>query len=142
MKSRKPEEVESPPRITDAEWKVMQVLWRLGSATLREVVDGIEESGEEVSWKPRTVQTLVRRLVAKGVLATEEGGREFRYSPRFSEAACQHDESRTFLGRVFDGRLVPFLAGMVENEVVSRDEIEDLRRLLDEAERRQTDSSK
>ena len=124
-------------RITEAEWEVMQVFWERGSLNLREAVEGL---GEGSDWKPRTVQTLIRRLVTKGALSVaEENGREFRYEPAFSQAECQHDESRTFLGRVFDGRLVPFLAGMVEKEAISSDEIDELRRLLDEAEKRQND---
>ncbi|MCB1204197.1 MAG: BlaI/MecI/CopY family transcriptional regulator [Verrucomicrobiae bacterium] len=125
---------DTPPSISDAEWKVMNVFWEKGPAGLREVVEALES---ESDWKPRTVQTLIRRLVNKGALSVEEVGREFRYGPAYSQAECQLDESRSFLGRVFDGRLVPFLAGMVENERIDGEEIEELRRLLDEAEKRQ-----
>lgn len=128
----------APPSITEAEWKVMRVFWDRGASSLREVVEALEE---EVHWKPRTVQTLVRRLVSKGALSVEEVGRDFRYHPVFSQSDCQHDESRSFLGRVFDGRLVPFLAGMVEKEALSQGEIDELRRLLDEAEERQAEDN-
>ena len=114
----------------------MIVFWERGPSTLREVVETL---GEGAGWKPRTVQTLMRRLVTKGALSVEELGREFRYAPVFSQSDCQLDESRSFLGRVFEGRLVPFFAGMVESEEIPRDEIEALRRLLDEAEKRQSD---
>lgn len=123
-----------PPSISDAEWKVMNVFWEKGSSGLREVVEALEH---ESHWKPRTVQTLIRRLVNKGALSVEEVGREFRYHPVYSQAECQLDESRSFLGRVFDGRLVPFFAGMVEHESIDGEEIEALRRILDEAEKRQ-----
>lgn len=125
---------DTPPSISDAEWKVMNVFWEKGTAGLRDVVEALEG---ESDWKPRTVQTLIRRLVNKGALSVEEVGREFRYAPAYSQGECQLDESRSFLGRVFDGRLVPFLAGMVENERIDGEEIEELRRLLDEAEKRQ-----
>lgn len=136
MSGKSPKKRVATPSITGAEWKVMQVLWDRGPAPLRGIVEALEGDTE---WKPRTVQTLIRRLVAKGALEVEELGREFRYHPAFSQAECQHDESRSFLGRVFDGRLVPFLAGMVEQEAITRDEIEELRRLLDEAEGRGSD---
>lgn len=136
MKRRDPRQPVAPPSITDAEWKVMQVFWERGASGLREIVEALAAGSD---WKPRTVQTLVRRLVAKGALAVvEENGREFRYAAVFSQADCQHDESQSFLGRVFDGRLVPFLAGMVEKEAISRNEIDEMRRLLDEAEKRQS----
>ena len=133
--SAKPNKPVTPPGISDAEWKVMHVFWERGPSSLREIVESLENDSD---WKPRTVQTLIRRLVTKGALSVEEKGREFRYTPVFSQADCQHDESRSFLGRVFEGRLVPFLAGMVENEAISKTEIEELRRLLDAAEERKT----
>jgi len=137
MKGRNQRKPAAPPSISDAEWKVMNVFWDRGPSTLREVVESLESGSD---WKPRTVQTLIRRLVTKGALSVEELGREFRYTPVFSQSDCQLDESRSFLGRVFDGRLVPFLAGMVESEKIPREEIEALRRLLDEAEKRQSPS--
>jgi BlaI family penicillinase repressor len=137
MKARSPGKPAAPPSITDAEWKVMIVFWERGPSTLRQV---IETLGGETDWKPRTVQTLIRRLVQKGALSVQELGREFRYAPVFTQTDCQLDESRSFLGRVFDGRLVPFLAGMVESEEIPREEIDALRCLLDEAEKRQAQS--
>ncbi len=114
----------------------MQVFWDQGEMGLREVVEALEVQSD---WRPRTIQTLIRRLVTKGALVVAgENGREFRYAAAFSQSDCQHDESRSFLGRVFEGRLVPFLAGMVEKEAISRNEIDELRRLLDEAEKRQS----
>ena len=132
MATRKTEKRPVPPSITDAEWKVMLVFWEGGDRNLRDVVEALAGGTD---WKLRTVQTLIRRLVSKGALSVEEKGRDFRYSPAFSQAECQHDESRSFLGRVFEGQLVPFMAGMVENEEISHEEINELRQLLDAAER-------
>ena len=117
----------------------MLVFWEGGDLNLREVVEALATG---TNWKLRTVQTLIRRLVGKGALSVEEKGRDFRYSAAFSQAECQHDESRSFLGRVFEGRLVPFMAGMVENEEISHEEINELRQLLDQAAERQTHSLK
>lgn len=128
---------QATPHITDAEWKVMNAFWQLGSGTLRDVVTHLADDTE---WKPRTVQSLVRRLTEKGALNTESLGREFRYTPAIQQAQCQHHESQSFLGRVFDGQLVPFLAGFVERENLSASEIADLRNLLEEAS--DDDSSK
>ena len=126
------------PRITDAEWKVMTAFWELGSGSLRDVVAHLSDDTE---WKPRTVQSLVRRLTEKGALSTEAQGREFIYTPTVQQEQCQHHESRSFLGRVFDGQLVPFLAGFVERENLSAGEIADLRKLLDKATEDESSSS-
>lgn len=126
------------PRISEAEWTVMKVLWDLGEASLGDVVRALDHP----DWKPRTVQSLVRRLVEKGALAVEAQGRDFRYRPAVRQNECQMDEGRSFLQRVFDGRLTPFVAALVEKEHVTRDELQQLRALLDEAEVKLTTRNK
>lgn len=121
------------PRISESEWTVMKCFWQLGPMGVGEVVKALEGV---LHWKPRTVQTLIRRLVEKGALRVEAMGRDFKYHPAVSQEDCQRDEGRSFLQRVFDGRLAPFVAAMVEREEVSRDELQALRQLLDEAESR------
>ena len=125
----------SGPRISEAEWKVMHTVWEIGPATLREIVDHLS-ADDSTDWKPRTIQTLVRRLGDKGALSSEptSSAREFRYQAAISRSECQQKESRSFLGRVFDGRLAPFIAGFVEREKISQDEIDELRALLNRAE--------
>lgn len=121
------------PKISDAEWTVMKVLWERGTSTLGEVVRELEG---RLAWKPRTVQSLIRRLTDKGALAVEAVGREFRYSPAVAQDQCQHEESVSFLDRVFNGRLTPFVAGMMEREEVSKDDLAALRQMLAEAEKK------
>ncbi|MDZ4402675.1 BlaI/MecI/CopY family transcriptional regulator [Prosthecobacter sp.] len=130
--ARRPETPPSP-KISDAEWTVMKVLWERGTSTLAEVVKDLEG---RLAWKPRTVQSLIRRLTDKGALAVEAVGREFRYSPAVAQDQCQHEESVSFLDRVFNGRLTPFVAGMMEREEVSKDDLTALRQMLAEAEKK------
>lgn len=108
----------------------MKVLWELGEASLGDVVRELDHP----DWKPRTVQSLVRRLVEKGALAVEAQGRDFRYRPAVSQNECQMDEGRSFLQRVFDGQLTPFVAALVDRRQISKDELKQLRALLDAAE--------
>jgi len=130
--ARRPE-TPPAPKISDAEWTVMKVLWERGTSTLAEVVKELEG---RLAWKPRTVQSLIRRLTDKGALAVEAVGREFRYSPAVAQDQCQHEESVSFLDRVFNGRLTPFVAGMMEREEVSKDDLAALRQMLAEAEKK------
>jgi BlaI family penicillinase repressor len=111
----------------------MKVLWDKGASTVAEVVKELEG---RLHWKPRTVQTLIRRLADKGALVVETIGREFRYSPAVAQDQCQHEESRSFLDRVFNGRLTPFVAGLMEREDVSKDDLAALRQMLAEAEKK------
>ena len=127
------EDSSTTPRISDAEWTVMKVLWERGTITLGQVVKELEG---RVSWKPRTVQSLIRRLTDKGALAVETVGREFRYTPAVAQDQCQHEESVSFLDRVFNGRLTPFVAGFMEREEVSKDDLAALREVLAQAEKK------
>ena len=127
------DDIPATPRISDAEWTVMKVLWERGTSTLGEVVRELEG---RLHWKPRTVQSLIRRLTEKGALAVEAVGREFRYTPAVDQNQCQLEDSRSFLDRVFNGRLTPFVAGLMEREEVSKDDLAALREVLAQAEKK------
>ena len=119
------------PQISDAEWTVMRVFWDRGESSTGDVLAILES---ETDWNPKTIQTLIRRLHKKGALEVAgKNGREFIYRPTVAENECEHAASQSFLGRVFDGKLTPFVANFMENETVSSEEIDELRRLLDKA---------
>jgi BlaI family penicillinase repressor len=117
------------PRISEAEWAVMRIVWRQPPVTANQVTAAL---ATRMQWKPRTVQTLLSRLVRKGVLHFKKQGREYWFSPAVKESDCVHRESRSFLQRVFGGELAPFLATFLEREPLSESELAELRRILDE----------
>jgi len=109
----------------------MRVLWRLGQGSLAEVVTGLEG---QTHWKPRTIQTLIRRLVEKGAVERIIDGRDHVYRAAIDENACRHAASRSFIDLVYEGKLAPFLANFVERADHTPEEIAELRKLLEEAE--------
>lgn len=117
------------PPISDAEWTVMRALWQIQEGSLAQVIEALEG---QTDWRPRTIQTLVRRLVEKGAVERIVSGRDHLYRPAIDEAACQHAASRSFLNRVFGGKLTPFLATFVEREPTTPEEIAALRKLLED----------
>lgn len=116
------------PAITDAEWAVLRVVWDLGTPAASEVVAALRG----IDWKPKTIHTLLARLAAKKVLRIDKSERPHRFVPRVRQEDCVLAESRSFLERVFDGRLVPFLACFLEKEKLSAAEIEQLKRILED----------
>ncbi len=118
---------QEPPRISDAEWAVMKTVWSLRTATAREVVEAL---AGEASWRPKTIHTLLARLVQKGALAKEKPGREYIFRPLFTEQECRLAASKSFLARVFDGEIAPFLACFLDQEKLSRKEIEELKNII------------
>jgi BlaI family penicillinase repressor len=119
------------PQISDAELVVMKVVWGNPPVTANQVVEALAGQAE---WKPKTIHTLLSRLVHKGAVTYEKKGREYLFSPRIDAGDFVHEASRSFLRRVFDGEIAPFLACFLERENLSPAEIEKLRRLLDEKE--------
>ncbi len=115
------------PRIADSEWRVMQVLWEKGPQTANDVVDAL--SGE-VKWKPRTIKTLISRLVKKGAVKVTEEGYRYRYSAAVDESACVHSETKSFVRRVYQGAMKPALAAFLEDADLSPEEIDDLQKIL------------
>jgi BlaI family penicillinase repressor len=120
---------ENLPRISDAEWTVLKTVWRLKAPTAREVVEQLKD---EADWKPKTIHTLLDRLVQKGALAAEKPGREYVFKPLISERQCRLSASRSFLDKVFDGEIAPFLACFLEHKKLSPKEIEELKSILEE----------
>src|SRR5262245_51437373 len=116
------------PRISDAEWQVMQVLWTDAPLTANQIVQLL---APDSGWNPRTIKTMLNRLVNKGALKFDTEGKRYLYRPAVSRDACVRGESRSFLQRVFGGKLGPMLAHFVEDERLTKAEIEKLKRLLD-----------
>ena len=121
------------PPITDAEWEVMNVLWQRAPLTASEVTDAV---AGRMSWHPKTVKTLLGRLVRKGVLRYRTAGNRYVYSPAIPRQRYVRQESASFLERVFGGESAPMLLHFVRNTRLSDEEIEELRRILDEKKER------
>jgi BlaI family penicillinase repressor len=115
------------PRISDAEWTVMAVLWAKSPLSAQEVVEALASQ----KWSPLTIKTMLNRLVRKGALKFKAEGKRYLYTPAVSRDACVRGETRSLVDRLFGGATAAMLAHFVEYARLSKQEIEDLRRLLD-----------
>ena len=120
------------PQITDAELIVMKVVWEKAPVTANQVVETLENRQH---WKPKTIHTLLSRLVRKSALDYEKQGREFHFTPLIDAQEYAHAVSRTFLGRFFDGEVAPFLACFLERERLTQEEIAELKRILEQKQK-------
>lgn len=120
------------PQISDAEWQVMKVFWKYGRLTANEVIEKFDGA---TSWKPRTIKTLLGRLVKKKAIAFNKDGRTYIYYPLVAENDCVKAESQSFLERVFSGSLNVMFANFLEEEKLSAAEIEELKRILDQKQK-------
>jgi BlaI family penicillinase repressor len=94
----------------------------------------VEALRGQTRWKPKTIHTLLSRLVQKGALASEKSGREYVFKPLVAEEACRISASRSLLESVFDGEIAPFLACFLKTRKLSAKEIAELKRILEEGE--------
>ena len=120
--------------ISDAESRVMDVLWQCSPLGADEVVAALADS---TGWQDKTVRTLLNRLLRKGALTHRKDGRRYLYSPAVSREAYLNQQSRSLINRLFDGRVAPLVAHFREHEELSRDDVAELRRLLDAIERKE-----
>ena len=65
------------PQISEAEFEVMRVVWNFAPVSTNEITDQLLQTTD---WSPKTIQTLIRRLVTKGALTYEKKGRMFVYT--------------------------------------------------------------
>ena len=115
------------PKISEAEWEVMRVLWNESPLTANKIVERLTVTKR---WKATTIRTLINRLVEKNVLGYEKKGREFHYYPLVAEVDCIRAESNSFLRRVYRGALTPILSAFMENNELSPEDAEELKRIL------------
>ena len=113
-----------PPKISEAEWEVMKVLWESSPLSASDVI-------EELQWHPKTVKTLLARLVRKGALRYREEGNRYLYRPTHPRERYVEAESRSFIARVFGGSAAPALVHFVETADLTDEDVEELRAILD-----------
>jgi predicted transcriptional regulator len=121
----------TPPGLGARELAVMKIVWRLEEASVREVYETLR-TRRPVAYT--TVMTMMSTLEAKGYLKKRADGRAFRYRPARPEGRVIASLVREFVDRVFDGASRPLLARLVTEGRLTKDEREELKRLIDEAE--------
>jgi len=118
------------PDISDAEYQVMKVIWAANQPlNTNEIVEKLEIS---TSWKPKTIHTLLSRLVKKGALQYEKSSRVFVYTPLIKESEILAKENDSFLNRFYNGAFDAMVVNLLAQDKLSDDDITALRRILDD----------
>ncbi len=121
-----------PQTISESEAKVMQALWAEHPLSAEQIYEAIAEAE---SWQLSTVKTLIGRLVRKGALGSTAEGRRFLYYPLLSQQDYVSSESRSLVDRLFNGRVAPLVSHFAEQRKLTKRDVAELRRLLDELDR-------
>ena len=115
------------PQISEAEYEVMKIVWKHAPINTNEITEKLLQS---TNWSPKTIQTLIKRLVTKGALTYEKQSRVFVYTPLVKESEYICQESNSFLNRYYDGDITAMLSAYIENDKLTEPETETLRSLL------------
>ncbi|MFZ6766587.1 BlaI/MecI/CopY family transcriptional regulator [Undibacterium sp. Di26W] len=115
--------------ISEAEAIVMEALWKKKPLSAEEVFAAVLDQQE---WQEATVKTLLNRLLKKGAIQAEKDGRRFLYTPLLKREQWIQSESKGFLDRMFDGRIAPLVAHFSQQKKLSKQDIAELKRLIEE----------
>ena len=121
--------------ISEAEAVVMDVLWRQAPRSAEEI---LAEVGPTQAWQEGTVKSLLNRLLKKKAVKAERDGRRYLYAPRLTREQYVSQESKGLIDRLFDGRVAPLVAHFSEQRKLSRRDVADLRKLLEELDDEQS----
>ena len=115
------------PQISEAEFEVMKIVWKYAPISTNEITEKLLQT---TTWSPKTMQTLIKRLVTKGALTYEKQSRMFVYTPVVKEREYIGQESSSFLNRYYDGDITAMVSAYIENDKLSKSELDTLRTLL------------
>lgn len=118
-------------KLTEAEWSVLQMLWRGESFPLGEVVSALEPI---LRWRRNTVLTYLTRMEKKGLVRIDRAAEPHRYSAAVSREACASQERRHLLDRVYGGAAGDLIAAFLKESQITPEEREKLKTLLDDME--------
>ena len=114
-------------KLFDSELKVMDVLWRDGDRTAREIAGIL---GEEIGWNTNTTYTVIKKCVAKGAIRRSEPG--FQCHALIPKEAVQAAETDELVGKLFDGSVDKLFASLLGRRNLTAEQVRRLRDIVEE----------
>ena len=112
---------------TEAEWKIMEVLWDFSPRTMAEITKELEPS---TGWTRHTVITLLKRMQEKGSVCVDESGSVKRYTPRVTREEASMEQTQKLLQRVFSGKPSLLIHNLIDSGEMSVEEMQELLDML------------
>ncbi|MEC5306449.1 BlaI/MecI/CopY family transcriptional regulator [Bacillus thuringiensis] len=118
------------PKVSEAELEVMKVFWNTKPPlTAKDVIEQLEKQND---WSPKTIRTLLNRLVQKNAIScNQENKRMYTYTPLISQEDYLEEETQSFLKRFYGAALKPLLVNFIKEEKLSSEDIHELKQILD-----------
>lgn len=116
--------------LSDGEWALMTRLWEHPGSTITELTAAMRG---ETGWSKHTILSMLSRMEAKGAIAYEQSGRAKAWYPLLRRSYAARKETRRFLDKVYGGSLGLMVNAMADSRDLSREDIEELSRILKKA---------
>ena len=120
------------PQISDAEFEVMDVIWKYAPISTNKITDRLTEHKD---WSPKTIYTMLSRLEKKGVIVHEKESRVFVYTPCVKKEDYLEAESRTLADRFFDGAMKQMVVSFLDQRDLTPEDLDELQSILDKKRR-------
>ena len=115
-------------KLGERELDIMQVLWQISSATVAEVHQSLQNKRDDIAYT--TVQTMLNRLEAKGLVRRDDSDRAHRYLPVLKEPAVVNRAIQKLAERFFSGSVEALATRLVEKDL-SLEQLEHIQKLID-----------
>lgn len=119
------------PSLTDAEARVMAILWEMKTATVADVVSGLKKKRSLVTYS--TVQTILRILETKGYVRHDKVVRAFIYQAVVDERQARRRALKHLIGRLFDGSPSLLVLNVLDDERIDPEELKRVKQLIEDA---------
>ncbi len=118
--------------LSDGEWKIMNVLWEKGSATITELTAVLQK---ETGWDKHIIITMLNRMGKKGAVSFRTIGRAKQFYPLLLKNEVSIRETKGFLNKVYRGSIGMMVNAMVEDRALTKEDIAELYAILEQAEK-------
>ncbi len=119
-----------PLDLSPAELEVLRVMWDIGPATVRQVLDALTERGKD--WAYTTVLTFMTRMEQKGLVRSDKTGMAYVYRATVTRNRVRKDRIKSLVEELYDGAAGPMVLQLLKSQHLNRDDIEALQKLIDE----------
>lgn len=116
-------------KLFDSELKVMDVLWREGDTTAKQISNLLKES---IGWNMNTTYTVIKKCITKGAIARREPN--FLCHALVTKEEVQRMETEALVGKLFDGSPALLFASLLGRRTLTEDQIAKLRKMAEEME--------
>lgn len=114
-----------------SEWILMERLWEESPRTVMQLFHSLEE---DPGWSKSTVNTMLSRMLEKGIIRYEEGRKAKQYYPNINREEAAVAETENLLNRIYQGSVSMMMSTLLKKKKFSKEEIEDLYDMLKELE--------